>query len=141
MIFANLASSRFNCVIASVLLSLVLFSGTGESRGLKVKKSVDGLEVDVYVDKNPPVAIGDNHIEVEIRDKSGKVVSDAEVLVNYYMPPMPRMPPMNYRINAKLEDGKYRATMKFIMAGPWIIAVKISRGGKRHTAKISVDAQ
>lgn len=95
----------------------------------------------MFVDKNPPVANGDNHIEIEIKDSSGKVVRDAEVLVNYYMPPMPRMPPMNYKINAKLEDGKYLATMKFIMAGPWIIAVKIFRSGKRYTAKVNVDAR
>jgi len=34
------------------------------------------------IDKNPPV-LGDNQIEVEIRDATGKPVKDAEVLINY----------------------------------------------------------
>ncbi len=68
------------------------------------------------MDKNPPI-VGANPIEIEIKS-AGKHVTDAKVLVNYYMPPMPRMAPMNYRIDAKLKKGKYHATMDFIMAGP-----------------------
>jgi hypothetical protein len=48
---------------------------------------------------------------------------------------------MNYRIDAKLKGEKYRATMNFIMSGPWIIAIKITRQGKTVTTKINVDAQ
>jgi len=68
--------------------------------------------------KNPPV-LGDNQIEVEIKDASGKVVKDAEVLINYYMPPMPRMAPMNYRVDARLKGDSYRAKMVLVMSGPW----------------------
>jgi hypothetical protein len=57
------------------------------------------------------------------------------------MPPMPRMAPMNYRIEAKLRGDKYKATMKFIMCGPWIIAIKIFRQGKISTTKVNVDVQ
>ncbi len=57
------------------------------------------------------------------------------------MPPMPRMAPMNYRISAKLKGEKYKATMNFVMAGPWIIAIKITLGGKTSTIKFNVDAQ
>jgi len=31
--------------------------------------------------------------------------------------------------------------MNFIMSGPWIIAIKINRGGKIKTVKFNVDAQ
>ena len=37
---------------------------------------------------------------------------------------------MNYKVEARLKDGKYLEKMKLIMAGPWIIAVKITRAGK-----------
>ena len=62
-------------------------------------------------------------------------------MVNYYMPPMPRMAPMNYTTNAKLKGKTYKATMNLIMSGPWVIAVKISRDGKTTTAKFNIDAQ
>ena len=68
-------------------------------------------------------------------------MSDAQVMVNYYMPPMPRMAPMNYKTEAKMKKGKYYATLKFIMAGPWYIAVIIRHEGKTNTTKINVDAQ
>jgi len=51
------------------------------------------------------------------------------------------MAPMNYVTDAKLKGEKYRATMNFIMTGPWIIAIKISHAGRMSTAKFNVDAQ
>jgi hypothetical protein len=57
------------------------------------------------------------------------------------MPPMPRMAPMNYRDDAKLKKDKYVLTMNLIMAGPWIIVVKMNRGEKNFTVKFNIDAQ
>jgi hypothetical protein len=51
------------------------------------------------------------------------------------------MAPMNYGTEAKLRRDKYKATMKFIMCGPWIIAIKIFRQGKISTTKVNVDVQ
>jgi hypothetical protein len=99
---------------------------------------VEGYEVIIRIDKNPPV-LGDNQIEVEIKDESGKIVKDAEVLINYYMPPMPRMVPMNYKVDAKLKGDSYRAKMVLIMSGPWAIVTKITLQGKRHSVKVSID--
>jgi uncharacterized GH25 family protein len=126
------------------LLLLVLFvfwAGNAEAKNYEASKKAGDYGVEIVIDRNPPVAIGDNNIEIGIRDKSGKPVTDAQVIVNYYMPPMPRMAPMNYRTEAKMKKGKYYATMKFIMAGPWYIAVIIHHGGKTSTTKINVDAQ
>jgi hypothetical protein len=97
------------------------------------------FEVHARIDRNPPI-LGRNNIEIEIKDSGGRV-TDAVVTVNYYMPPMPRMAPMNYTINAELKGEKYRATMDIIMAGPWIIRILITRDGKRATAKFNIDAQ
>ncbi len=122
------------------LLILFLIAGTAFAKGYKLKKTVGEYEAEVKIDRSPPV-IGDNNIEIEIKDAGGKNVADAKVLVNYYMPPMPRMVPMNYTTDAKLKGEKYKATMNFIMSGPWIIAVKITHEGKTRTAKFNVDAQ
>ena len=106
----------------------------------EVRKRVGDLEAEMRIDRNPPV-LGDNNIEIELKDAAGRIITEAKVLVNYYMPPMPRMAPMNYIVDAKLKGDKYRATMNFIMSGPWVIGVKINQGGKISTAKFNVDAQ
>ena len=110
------------------------------SRSLEMKKTVGRYEIQAKLDRNPPI-IGDNQIEIEIKDTEGKRVTNANVLVNYYMPPMPRMAPMNYQTDAKLKRGRYKATMNFSMAGPWIIAIKITLEGKTSTVKFNVDSQ
>ena len=122
------------------ILTLALISGIAFARGYEAKKMAGEFEAEVRIDRSPPV-VGDNHIEIEVKDARGKSVTDAKVLVNYYMPPMPRMAPMNYITDAKLKGEKYRAKMNFIMSGPWIIAIKINLGGKISTAKFNVEAQ
>jgi len=119
---------------------LFLIPGLIYAKTYEVRKKVGDYEAEVRIDRNPP-AVGDNNIEIEIRDGAGKPVTDAKVLVNYYMPPMPRMAPMNYKTDAKLKGEKYKATMNLIMSGPWVIAVKINLEGKIKTAKFNVDAQ
>ena len=96
--------------------------------------------VEMQIDRSHPV-IGENRIEIEIKDAAGRVVSDAGVMVNYYMPPMPRMAPMNYRTDAAFRGGKYRTTMNLIMEGPWYIAIKITLTGKTTTAKFNIDVK
>ena len=125
---------------ATILLLILLFSvGTAHSRGLEVRQKAGDYDVEIKMDRNPPI-VGDNHIEIEIKN-GGKPVTDANVLINYYMPPMPRMAPMNYRIDAKPKKEKYQATMNFIMAGPWYISVIINHAGKISRTKVNVDAQ
>ncbi len=122
------------------ILALFLISGIAFARSYEVKKMAGGYEAEVRIDRSPPV-VGDNHIEIEVRDGRGKLITDAKVLVNYYMPPMPRMAPMNYMTDAKLKGEKYKAKMNLIMSGPWIIAIKINHAGRTSTAKFNVDAQ
>jgi len=122
------------------ILTLFLIAGIAFARGYEAKKMAGEYEAELRIDRSPPV-VGDNHIEIEVKDAWGNPVTDAKVLVNYYMPPMPRMAPMNYITDAKLKGEKYKAKMNFIMSGPWIIAIKINHGGKISTAKFNVDAQ
>jgi hypothetical protein len=118
---------------AALSTALAVFSGD-----LQLKKQTGEYLVEIRLDRQPPV-VGDNKIEVEIRDAGGAPVSDAQVLVNCYMPPMPRMAPMNYKIKTDFKANKYKAKMKFIMAGPWILAIKIAHKGKNLTAKFNID--
>ena len=122
------------------LILVLLAAAPARGGGLEVKKTVDEYQVTVKLDKHPPVQ-GDNPLEIEIKDRQGKSVPDAQVLVNYYMPPMPRMAPMNYKTEAPFSRGKYKTSMSIIMSGPWIIRVLITRGGKTSLVKFNVDAQ
>ena len=125
--------------LALSILILALTAGIAYAKGLEVKKKAGEYDVEAKIDRNPPV-VGDNSIEIEIK-KAGKPVTDARVLINYYMPPMPRMAPMNYKTDAKLKKDKYKATMNFIMSGPWYIAVIINHEGKISRTKFNIDAQ
>ena len=110
----------------------------GYAKDYVARKKTGNYEVEITIDRNPLI-LGDNRIGIEIRDRDNNYVTDTKVLVNYYMPPMLRMPPMNYRIDAKLKGEKYKATMNFIMTGPWYIVIIFHRGGKVFTAKFNVD--
>jgi hypothetical protein len=124
---------------ASIVL-LFLIADVADSREFKVKSNAGAYRVEVTLNRYPLV-LGDNRMEIEIRDASDQCISDAKVLVNYYMPPMPRMVPMNYKTEADSENGQYEAKVNIIMPGPWYIKLIIGQGGKVSTAKFNVDAQ
>lgn len=127
-------------VILIILLIISFMAAKAFADSLIASKRAGIYMVGIQIDRNPPI-IGDNNIEIEIRDVSGVIVSDAKVMVNYYMPPMPRMAPMNYRTYAAFRAGKYRTSMNLIMEGPWYIAVKVNHAGKTSTAKFHVDVR
>jgi len=122
------------------ILAFLLAVPIAYSKDLELAGKAGEFEVRARIDRNPPI-LGQNHMEIEIKDAAAGRVKDATVMVNYYMPPMPRMAPMNYTTSAELKGEKYRATMHLIMAGPWIIRVLITRDGKKATAKFNIDAQ
>ena len=84
----------------------------------------------VTLSQNPPI-LGKNNIKIEIKDSLGEPVTDASPIVNYFMPPMPGMPPMNYKVKATPDKSEYNATMDLIMEGPWNITVMAKVAGKR----------
>ena len=107
---------------------------------LELKKKAGDYDVELRIDRNPPV-VGDNGLELRITDATGALLKDADVLVNYYMPPMPRMAPMNYKTPAKAKKEVYALRMRLIMAGPWVIVVKITADGKTTSARFHIDAR
>ena len=122
-----------------VTLILLLMAGVAYAKDYEVKKKAGEYDVEIKIDKNPPV-VGDNNIEIEIKDASGKYVTDAKVKVEYSMPAMPGMPAMNYKTDTELKGYEYRAKMNLSMSGAWNVVVKITRGGKTTTVKFNADA-
>ena len=125
-----------------LVAGVLLFWGAGraESKEFKIKTTAREYQVEATLDRYPLV-IGDNHIELVIKDGSGRSITDAAVLVNYYMPPMPRMVPMNYKTEAHQENDKYQGKLNIIMAGPWYVKIIITRDGQISTTKFNIDAQ
>jgi hypothetical protein len=122
-----------------ILSSLVAVSPV-RAGDLRMANRHGAYIIEIAINRNPPI-VGDNRIEISITDGNGRRVSEAQVLVNYYMPPMPRMVPMNYTIPAKSKGATYQATMHLIMDGPWIIALKITLDGKMSTSKFHINAR
>jgi nitrogen fixation protein FixH len=121
-------------------LAVLLSAGVALAKDYEVKKKAGDFDVVVTIDKNPPVT-GDNGVTVSVKDAAGKAVKDAKVVVDYSMPGMPGMPPMNYKADAVQKGDAYAATMNLSMAGPWNIAVKVSAGGKTGSMKFTIDAK
>ena len=120
-----------------MLLLLTDISSAGDYRARK--KTPDYI-VEMSIDRNPPI-VAKNKLSLEIKDNGGRNVTDVAVLVNYYMPPMPGMPPMNYTNSAQLSGNKYVITMDLIMSGPWNIVVKITKPGKKVTTRFVIDVR
>ncbi|MFZ5906612.1 MAG: FixH family protein [Nitrospirota bacterium] len=127
-------------VLFVAVCSMLLAVDISSARDYKARKKIADYTVEMRIDKNPPI-VDRNILSLEIKDTNGRPVTDAKVLVNYFMPPMPGMPPMNYKTLAKKSGDKYVVIMDLIMSGPWNIVIKISRGGKIETVRFAIDVR
>jgi hypothetical protein len=121
-------------------LVLILAAGAAYAKGYEVQKKAGEYDVAVTFDRNPPTA-SDNAVGVTIKDAAGHIVKDAVVKIEYSMPAMMGMPPMNYKTEAVLKGDEYKATLGLSMSGSWNLAIKIIRAGKTSTMKFTVDAK
>jgi hypothetical protein len=133
-----LGNSIQKAVIFAVLAILLASPAIG--RDFSVRRQVDGYSLDIAINRNPPI-IGKNDVRIEIKDAAGKSVVNAAVTVNYSMPPMPGMPPMNYTVKAPSYGSGYGTTMDLIMTGPWNIAVKAILPGKQLRLTFPIDVR
>jgi len=124
--------------LAILTLAMLFIAGAAYAKDYEVKKKAGEYEVKVRIDRNPPV-VGVNQIKVEVKDASGKYISDAKVKIEYSMPPMPGMAPMNYKTDAQLKGSEYIAKLNFSMAGPWDVVIRITSGGRTSSIKFNVD--
>jgi len=125
-------------VLFAAVMMLAFLAGIVQAKDYEMTKKAGDLTVVVKIDKNPPVT-GINKMYVAIRDGAGKDVTDAKVAVDYGMPAMPGMAPMNYKTSSTLKNKNYQADINFSMSGPWFINIKISRGSITQTVKLNVD--
>lgn len=123
-----------------VILLAVLAAGTAFAKENVVQKKAGDYSVEIKMDKETPV-VGSNNVEIAIKDKDGKAVTDAKVAVTASMPAMPGMPAMENKADAKPDGGKYKAKIELSMAGSWNMSVRITQGAKTATAKWTVDAR
>ena len=130
----------FMKILFVIVFALLFTSDTSFAREYKARKNIAGYTIEMSIDRNPPI-VDKNTLSLEIKDALGKHVTDAKVLVNYYMPPMPGMPPMNYKTLAKLSGNKYVVTMNLIMSGPWNIVIKFYRADKASTVRFAIDVR
>lgn len=131
---------QFSLIMLVAVIVLAAGSTAVFAKDYEVKKKAGEFDAVVTIDKNPPVT-GDNGVTVSVKDASGKAVAGAKVVVEYSMPAMPGMPPMNYKADAVQKGDVYAATMNLSMAGPWNITVKINAGGKSGRLKFTIDAK
>lgn len=125
---------------AIIGLVLLLAAGVAYAKEYEVAKKAGEYDVVVRIDRNPPI-VGDNNVSITVKDAAGHHVRDAQVKVDYSMPAMPGMPPMNYKTDAVLKGDEYKTTLGLSMAGSWNITVKIAREGKASSMKLTVDAK
>jgi hypothetical protein len=123
-----------------VSLLSVFVAGAAFAADYTVQKKAGDYSVDVRMDRNPPV-VGANQVEIAVKDKAGKAVTDAKVQVIASMPAMPGMPAMENKADATIDGGKYKAKIDLSMGGSWNMSVRITQGGKTATARYTVDAR
>jgi hypothetical protein len=129
---------RIIAVVAVMVFLMAL--GQAYAKDYEISKKSGDYNVQVKIDKNPPVT-GKNKMEVVIKDNAGLDVADATVAVDYGMPAMPGMGAMNYKTGAELKAGKYSAVLDFSMSGPWFVNIKITKAGKTQTVKLNIDVK
>jgi hypothetical protein len=132
---------KFSTVrLAFLLLTIVVTASVSFARDFTARKKIDGYTMDIAINRNPPI-VAKNELLVGIKDPLGKPVSDLKVMVNYYMPPMPGMAPMNYTVQATPKGDGYLVIMDLIMTGPWNIVVKTNVADKRLSAVFPIDVR
>ncbi len=94
----------------------------------RVEKRVDDLEV-TLVAPGHPLRIGDNPLQLEIRDRR-EALANAEVRVRYGLPPMPGMGAVDTEVVASRERGGFVFTASTHTAARWKLEVSIARPGK-----------
>lgn len=112
--------------LTAILAMSISMPGASYASDYQVRRKALGCTIDAFLNRNPPV-LGKNTVRIRIKDDRGNYVRGAVVTVNYSMPPMPGMPPMNYTIRAHACGDEYTAIMDLIMTGPWNIAIIVHR--------------
>lgn len=93
------------------------------------KTKAGGLDVELIFEEGH-IHMGENHVSFMIHDASGNMVKDAGVKIEYGMPPMKNMAPMNYRARTEFNGEEYEGEINLSMQGKWFLVAKILRPGQ-----------
>jgi Cu(I)/Ag(I) efflux system membrane fusion protein len=123
--------------LATVFVVAVL-AACGPSVEPSVVRS-QGLEIRASVD---PVAarVGENRLEIELRDEAGRPVEGAELEVKVHMHAMGAMPAMGGPARVSdMGEGRYRADFTLEMGGSWQVELRAKpKGGPMAEAEGSL---
>lgn len=128
----------YNILIVVLFVAVTVSIGYG--RDYVARKKVGNYTIEIAINRNPPV-VAKNELRIDIKDSQGKPLKGLTVMVNYYMPPMPGMAPMNYTVQAAWKGDGYTMTMDLIMTGPWNIVIKTIVEGKNLSAIFPIDVR
>ncbi len=120
-------------VLAAII---VLTAGIAYAKEFVKKGQAGTFQVEFKIDN---LRVGANDINIEVKDESGKSVSDAKVQVKYSMPEGIDLPPMHFETGMKLEGNEYKGKIKIPMAGTWTTVVNVIRGGKTGSMKFNLE--
>jgi hypothetical protein len=126
-------------VFSLAVLALIMVFAC--AKGYEFQKSAGDLKVTLSVERYPLVK-GDNSLNVKVANGAGKAITDATVVVRYFMPPMPGMAPMEYKTQAVMKGDGYSFSANIPMEGGWKAEVSVTRGGSPAvTAMFNIDAR
>ena len=119
-------------VLTAVLVSSVLLvmGGCGKREGEAHK--LGNLSVSFWVEPDPP-SVGENEFKVKLTDAGGLPVTNASVVIKYFMPAMAGMPAMGSELEAEhSSEGLYSVILNLSMGGtfPWDVTVTVNRKGE-----------
>ena len=111
-----------------------------------VEKAAPAVAVVFTVRTDPaPPRNGKNDFEVTLKDADGKPITDAEVSLAFYMPPMPSMKMPEMRSAAQLTSagtGVYKGSGTVAMSGDWDVTITAARKGQTlATKKVKLTAK
>ncbi|MGD9729840.1 MAG: efflux RND transporter periplasmic adaptor subunit, partial [Nitrospiraceae bacterium] len=96
--------------------------------GYSLKRSIEHQVVLIALTPKPPKA-GDNELTVEVSSAHGEISRSLDLEVKTVMPAMPSMINPEPSVK-KMEAGKFRVKVKFIMPGLWQMNLTLKDGGK-----------
>ncbi len=122
-----------------LVAGVFLMTGCGQNTH-KIIKTTNNLTFNMEFNKNPPIR-GSNTLTITLNNQDNSFVTDADVSVNYSMPGMPGMPPMNFNATAQLKGNSYKTDVNFPMPGSWNVRVKAVQGDEIRKVKFNVDVR
>jgi len=124
--------------LGTIFIVSALASCSGSSSEPTVVRS-QGLEIRASVE--PEAArVGENQLEIELRDAEGRPVAGVDLDVKVHMHSMGAMPPMGGPARVSdMGEGRYRADFTLEMGGSWLVEVRAKpKGGPMAEAEGSL---